>query len=145
MRKPLKIDKAGLEKFISKRRVAFVTSVDSEGFPNIKAMLLPKKRDGLEVFYFSTNTSSMRVGQYRQNPKASIYFYRKGLIRYEGIMLKGTMEVLEDENIKRELWGIGDKMFYPGGMTDPDYCVLRFTAREGRYYRDLRTKNFDIG
>ncbi len=144
MKKQLKININKLEKFISKRKVAFLTSVDGEGFPNIKAMLPPRKRIGIKVFYFSTNTSSMRVRQYRENPKARIYFYRKGLIRYEGIMLKGVMEVLEDNDIKKELWQTGDKMFYPKGATDSDYCILKFTAQNGRYYRDLRTESFSV-
>ena len=41
---------------------------------NIKAMLKPGKRNGLKEFYFSTNTSSMRIKQFRNNPNASIYF-----------------------------------------------------------------------
>ena len=83
-----------IENFISKQKVSFVCSVDHDGFPNVKAMLKPRKRNGLKEFWFSTNTSSMRVRQYLENPRASIYFCRKGLIRYEGVMLKGTMEVL---------------------------------------------------
>jgi general stress protein 26 len=130
--------------FIKKQKVAFIASIDKNGFPNQKAMLKPRKIDGMKNFYFSTNTSSMRVAQYRDNPKASIYFYHKGLIKYEGVMLIGTMEVLEDATIKQELWQIGDKMFYPKGVTDPDYCVLKFTAKEGRYYCDLKTESFSI-
>jgi general stress protein 26 len=107
-------------------------------------MLKPRKIDGMKNFYFSTNTSSMRVAQYRDNPKASIYFYHKGLVKYEGVMLIGTMEVLEDAILKQELWQIGDKMFYPKGVTDPDYCVLKFTAQEGRYYCDLKTDSFSL-
>lgn len=26
----------------------------------------------------------------------------------------------------------------------PDYCVLRFTAQSGRYYRDLKTESFEV-
>ena len=46
-------------KFIKKQKVAFICSVDEAGFPNIKAMLKPRKTFGLREFYFSTNTSSM--------------------------------------------------------------------------------------
>ncbi|MHB8065380.1 MAG: pyridoxamine 5'-phosphate oxidase family protein [Ruminiclostridium sp.] len=133
-----------IKKFIKKQKVVFIASVDENGFPNQKAMLKPRKIEGIKVFYFSTNTSSMRVAQYRTNPKASIYFYYKGLIKYEGAMLTGTMEVLEDTAIKQELWRAGDKMFYSKGVTDPDYCVLKFTAQQGRYYCDLKTENFFI-
>ena len=138
------MDLKKLEKFVSRRKVAFVCSVDGENFPNVKAMLKPRMRVGLKEFYFSTNTSSMRVRQYQNNPKASIYFYRKGLIRYTGVMLKGRMEVLTDQATKDMIWRRGDTMFYKGGVTDPDYCVLRFTAESGRYYCDLRTEDFII-
>ncbi|MDE7331346.1 MAG: pyridoxamine 5'-phosphate oxidase family protein [Lachnospiraceae bacterium] len=129
--------------FIKKQRVSFVASVDEEGFPNIKAMFVPRKIEG-NCFYFSTNTSAMRSQQFIKNPKASIYFYSKGLFRYEGIMLIGTMEVLQDDETKQEIWSAGDTMFYKQGVTDPDYCVLKFTAIKGRYYCDLKTESFDI-
>lgn len=138
------MDISRIEGFIKKQKVAFICSVDEKGFPNVKAMLRPRKMDGLRQFYFSTNTSSLRVKQYRNNPNASIYFYRKGLIRYEGVMLKGSMEVLTDRETKEMIWRRGDTLFYKGGVADPDYCVLRFTAQSGRYYCDLRTEDFAI-
>ena len=138
------MDLKELERFVGKQDVSFVCSVDDNGFPNVKAMLKPRKRNGLKEFWFSTNTSSMRVRQYQDNPKASIYFYHKGLIRYEGVMLKGTMEVLTDQATKDMIWRKGDSVFYKKGVTDPDYCVLKFTAESGRYYKDLKTESFTV-
>ena len=137
-------DLAKIEKFIDRRSVSLICSIDGENYPNVKAMLKPRKRIGLKEFYFSTNTSSMRVSQYRDNPNASIYFFRKGLIRYAGVMLKGKMEVLTDPEAKAMIWRRGDTVFYKNGVSDPDYCVLHFTATGGRYYRDLKTESFDI-
>jgi len=133
-----------IEKFINKQTVSFICSVDEEGYPNVKAMLKPRIRNGIKEFYFSTNTSSMRVRQYQENPNASIYFYHKGLVKYVGVMLKGKMEVLTDQEIKNKLWRKGDTMFYKNGVTDSDYCVLKFTAISGRYYCDLKTESFEI-
>ncbi len=133
-----------IEKFIDKQKVSFICSIDNDNYPNVKAMLKPRKRTGLKIFYFSTNTSSMRVKQYHDNPHASIYFYHKGLIKYEGVMLKGEMKVLTDQEIKNLIWRKGDTMFYKNGVTDPDYCVLKFTAISGRYYCDLKTFDFVI-
>lgn len=127
--------------FIEKQKVAFVASVDEDGFPNMKAMFVPRKIDG-NCFYFTTNTSSLRAQQYMKNPKASIYFYNKGRFRYEGLMLTGTMEVLQDEASKKEIWRTGDTMYYRQGVADPDYCVLKFTAIGGRHYCDLKSKSF---
>jgi len=108
----------------------------------MKAMLSPRKRNGIREFWFSTNTSSIRVAQYRENPKASVYFYDKRFFR--GVQLLGTMEVLEDAVIKEELWEVGDTMYYPQGVTDPDYCVLKFTAKSGRYYNKFNSEDFEI-
>ncbi len=138
------MDLKKIENFIAKQKVSFICSVDNENYPNVKAMLKPRKRNGLKEFYFSTNTSSIRVKHYRDNPNASIYFYHKGLIRYVGVMLKGKMEVLTDQETKNMIWEKGDTIFYKDGVTDPDYCVLKFTATSGRYYCDLKTENFDI-
>ena len=130
-------------KFIEKQKTAFIGSVDEAGFPNMKAMFAPRKIEG-NCFYFSTNTSSMRSQQFMKNPKASIYFYRRGRFKYEGIMLTGTMEVLQDNDIKQEIWQIGDTMFYKQGVTDPDFCVLKFTAVKGRHYCDLKSESFNF-
>lgn len=138
------MDLKKIEKFIDKQKVSFISSIDNENYPNMKAMLRPRKRNGLKEFYFSTNISSMRAKQYQDNPNASIYFYHKGLIKYVGVMLKGKMEVLTDQETKNMIWEKGDTMFYKKGKTDPDYCVLKFTATSGRYYCDLKTENFDI-
>lgn len=127
---------------IDKQGTAFVSSVDEEGFPNTKAMYSPRKREGIRVFYFSTNTSSLRVSQFLENPRACIYFCDKRF--YRGVMLKGTMEILEDSDSKEMLWLPGDTTYYPQGVTDPDYCVLKFTADKGRYYCNFKSENFII-
>ncbi|MDO9490847.1 pyridoxamine 5'-phosphate oxidase family protein [Acetobacterium sp.] len=127
---------------IDQQSAAFISSVDDKGFPNTKAMLPPRKREGIRTFYFTTNTSSMRVAQYRSNPKACIYFCDK--LFFRGIMLKGTMAILEDVKSKEMIWLEGDTMYYPGGVTDPDYCVLKFTAETGRFYSDFNSEEFNI-
>ena len=135
--------KTTIGNLIDKQGISFISSTDDEGFPNTKAMLPPRKRDGISVFYFTTNTSSMRVAQYRKNPKACIYFCDRRFFR--GVMLKGTVEVLEDAASKEMIWLDGDTLYYPKGVTDPDYCVLKFTARSGRYYANFHSENFEIG
>ncbi len=129
--------------FIKEQKTAMISSVDEDGFPNTKAMLAPRKIDGND-FYFTTNTSSMRVAQYNGNEKACIYFYKRGRFGYTGVMLVGVMRVLTDQDSKNEIWRMGDTVFYKKGKTDPDYCVLRFTAQKCRVYKDLKTSWIDI-
>lgn len=119
-----------------------IASVDENGFPNLKAMLKPRENDGLKVFYFSTNTSSLRVKQYLENPKASIYFYDNRFFR--GIMIRGIMEVLEDQVTKDRIWRDGDSIYYSNGVTDRDYCVLKFTSKNCRIYENFKSFDFEI-
>ena len=133
--------KKQLYEFISKQKVSFISSIDEDGFPNTKAMFAPRKINGNQ-FYFSTNTSSLRSQQYINNPNACLYFYSKTRYRFEGLMLTGTMEVMQDEQTKEEIWLDGDTMYYKKGVTDPDYCVLRFTATKGRHYCNFKTDGF---
>ena len=44
-----------IERFIDKQNVSFIASIDNNDYPNIKAMLKPRKRVGLKEFYFSIN------------------------------------------------------------------------------------------
>lgn len=131
-----------ISNLIDKVSVSIISSIDSEGFPNTKAMLPPRKREGIKYIYFSTNTSSIRVKQYLDNPKACVYFYDKRFFR--GVMFRGTMEVLKDSKSKEMIWRDGDEIYYPKGVADEDYCVLKFTAQSGRYYSNFKSEDFII-
>jgi general stress protein 26 len=127
---------------IDKQGISFISSVDENGFPNTKAMLPPVKRDGIKTFYWHTNSPSMRIKHYRSNPKACIYFYDKRF--YRGVMLKGTMEVLDNKKIKKELWKDDFSVYYKGGVNGGDYIILKFIAETGRYYSNFNSEDFKI-
>jgi general stress protein 26 len=127
---------------IDKQSVSFISSVDENGYPNTKAMLAPVKREGIKTFYWHTNSPSMRIKQYRNNPKACIYFCDKRFFR--GVMLKGTMEVVDEEAVRHEIWQDGFSMYYQGGVDGGDYILLKFTAETGRYYASFRSEDFEI-
>lgn len=54
------------------------------------------------------------------------------------------MEVLTDAESKEMIWRDGDTEYYPEGVTDPDYCVLRFTAISGRFYSNYHSEEFTV-
>lgn len=138
MRDPI----ATIGNLVNKQSTCFIGSVDAAGFPNIKAMLKPCERDGIKTFWFHTNTSSQRTRQYKDNTKACLYFCDKRFFR--GVMLLGTMEVLEDRAEKDRLWQDDYVKYYSGGPADPDYCIFRFTAFAGRYYSNFSSEDFEI-
>lgn len=127
---------------IDKTNLTIVSYTDDDGFPISKAMLAPREREGIKTFWFSTNTSSNKVKYLINNSKASIYFVDKRFFR--GVSILGTIEVLETPEAKERIWRDGDNMYYPEGVTDPDYCVLKFTAIKGRYYNNFKSEDFNI-
>ena len=131
-----------IENLIDKQSVSFISSVDESGYPNTKAMLPPVKREGIKTFYWHTNSPSMRIKQYRNNAKACVYFCDKDF--FCGLMLKGTMEVVDDINIKKEIWKDEFSMYYQGGADGGDFIILKFTAENGRYYSDFHSEEFDV-
>lgn len=127
---------------IDKSTLTFISYIDEEGYPITKAMLKPREREGIKTFWFSTNTSSNKVKFFRDNPKASIYFVDKRFFR--GVSLVGTIEVLETSEAKERIWREGDTMYYKEGVTDLDYCVMKFTVLRGRYYSNLKSEDFVV-
>lgn len=115
-------------------KIACVASVDADGYPQVKAMLV-LEHESLRTQYFSTNTSSKRVGQFLHNPKASVYYCDAD--QFRGALFTGVMEVLTDHASKAALWREGFEMYYPRGVDDEDYCVYRFTAEKVNYYYGL--------
>ena len=59
-------------------------------------------------------------------------------------MLRGRMEVRFDAASREALWQEGDEMYYPQGIADPDYCVLRFVAENARYYADFQSVDIEL-
>lgn len=44
---------------IDKQTVSFIASIDEDGFPNMKAMLQPRKREGIKIIYFTLNSATL--------------------------------------------------------------------------------------
>ena len=119
--------------------VAYIGSVNGEGYPQIKGMLV-LEHDSMQVQYFSTNLSSKRAQQYLKNPKASVYYCDEA--QHKGALYTGEIEVCTDHDTKAFLWRDGFEKYYPKGVDDEDYCVLRFTADTVNYYHGLRNTTF---
>ena len=94
--------------------------VDEEGYPAMTTISI-SKADGIKWITFCTSLKANSVLRARRSCKAGVCVNSEGY----HIALNGTIEVLTDEQTKREMW-------YPGleqnftGPDDPDYCVLRF-------------------
>lgn len=130
--------KEGIYEFISRQKTSLISSVGEDGYPATRALIKPVLIDGNDI-YFATYTSSRKVAHYRQNPKACVYFFEKGQ-RFSGVEIKGNMVVLTDQPTKDRFWVPFFTRFYKRGVTDPDYCILKFTGFEAQWFTNQRTE-----
>jgi len=122
-----------------------LSCVGADGYPLTKAVVPAKHRESLSELYFCTNTSSKFAAAISSNPKASVYFYSRKLIAWEGCFLKGNMEIVTDMAMKAKFWDDRYKSAYEQqSHTDPDFCVLKFTPMSGRYYANLTIADFEL-
>ena len=124
---------------VSRSEIALVGSNGQDGYPHIKAML-KMEAEALNRIWFSTNTSSRRVAHFRNDARASVYFV--DFSDWMGLLLLGRMEILDDLESRQRLWRDGCERYYPRGVTDPDYSVLRFTTMSANYYHNLANVTF---
>ena len=125
--------KQNIKQLVNNSRDAIVSSIDSNSFPNMKAMFIAK-HEGIHTFWFSTNVSSNRFSQWTKCPNAGLYFYDSKKIH--GLMLLGHMDIFTDDKTKADFWHEGDEQYYSLGPTDPDYCIISFTATAGEYWEN---------
>jgi len=88
----------GALRLYNRARIVFVGFNDSDGYPNIKAVLAADKKPGIKEIVIKTNTSSWHVAQFREDPRGCLYFF--SLVGFKGTMLKGTYAVVEDAKIR---------------------------------------------
>ncbi|TET98092.1 MAG: general stress protein 26, partial [Candidatus Stahlbacteria bacterium] len=126
---------------VNRSTIAMLGTNGDEGYPNIRAMI-KMENEGLKTIWFSTNTSSRKIPQLKKNPKACVYFV--DFDKWIGLMLVGTTEIRKDQQSRERLWREGYEKYYPKGVNDPDYSVLRFTTQWGRYYHSLNHITFEL-
>jgi len=146
--------KSGL-KLMEESKAAILTTIDPEGFPITRAMFNLRNKEQFPEFseffenqqnqftlYISTNTSSSKVAHLSKNPKMSVYFCDAE--DFKGIMLGGSVEIVEDIEIKKKIWLDWWTRYYPEGVEDPDYTLLRLEPKNARYYYKLNQVNFEL-
>ena len=124
---------------VNQCKIGMFGNKDEQGNPQIKAML-KTKNEGLNIFWFCSNTSSKRAAQIQKDENACIYFYEG----FNGVMFSGTAEVSWDDDVRKSFWEDGMERHYPLGPLDPDFALIKFTAKSGNLYRGLPTEDFEI-
>lgn len=115
---------------VATAQVITVASVDENGYPRPVPMVKLKDENG--AIYVSTGTSSAKTAHFKANPKAGVSIMKGE----SSIVYTGEMEIVTDDTVKRSLWSDWMLSHFPGGVEDPEYCVLKFTPQSATYWID---------
>lgn len=85
-------------KMLNRCMITILTTIDENNVPSTRA-LLKVKNEGVNKVWFTTNTSSRKVKEIRNNSYASIYAYTH--IPFRGVTLQGNIHIVEDMEIKK--------------------------------------------
>jgi len=116
------IEKAN--EFIKTREDASFGVIDENGCPSVSAVWLTNQDDISEI-YFSTPAGSNKHKRLQKSNKASICCYSG----FNNLTLVGEAEILTDQETKSKHWKDQYIYIYPGGETDPTYCIIKFTTK----------------
>lgn len=145
--------KKGIE-LIKKADAAYLTTIDSNGFPSTRAMFnlknsmqFPKLVDFMAKYndftlFLTTNTSSTKIKQIMNNPKVSVYYCDTEI--YHGLMCQGEIEIVKDKSIKDAIWFDEWNMYYPDGKDSEDYAILRLEPIYIKQYSNLQQSDMKL-
>lgn len=117
-------------KIVADAQIITLASIDENGYPRPVAMV--KLKADKDVIFVSTGTSSAKTAHFKACPKAGMSIVEGG----NSIVYTGDIEIVTDEAVKRSLWGDWMTDHFPGGMEDPEYCILKFTPKSYTYWID---------
>lgn len=114
-------------------RCGYVTlsTIDEQGFPRPVAIDVIQ-HDGIRVIWMTTYRNSAKAMHIFSNPKAGISFVREA----DSISLTGTAEVITEKDMLRLYWKDFFIHYYPDGVDDENYCLIRFSAKTAKLWID---------
>ena len=104
--------------------------IDLEGYPTGSA-ITPAQAEGIEKISMCTGLSSNKAERIKKCNRAGVNF---SSLEYN-ITLTGTIEIITDPEVKKEMWYEG-LINHFSGPEDPDYCVLEFKTDKYNLFVD---------
>lgn len=97
--------------------------IDEHGYPTVST-ISASKSNGINWITFCTGLGNNKTERIGRCNRAGVCFNSAD---YD-ISLVGTIEIVTDPDIKKEMWYGGLNNHF-NGPEDPNYCVLRFTTK----------------
>lgn len=115
---------------VEKAGVCMLTTQFADG---LRARPLEARPDRTAGFiYFVTDRRSAKDEEIEARPDVGLVFIDSGDKAY--LSITGRASVLRDADKTEAVWRKTDEMWWPGGPTDPNVCLLRFEPFVGELW-----------
>ena len=106
-----------------------IASIDANGYPRPVQMSKIHAKSFNEV-WMVTSVGSMKVNDFKANNKAGLCYDYYG----DGVALRGTVEIITDDTIRKDIWQDWFIHHFPDGPSDPNYVLLHFIGTEATFW-----------
>ena len=118
---------------------AYLGVIDEDGCPHVSTVSTIKPED-IFTAYFATGMGANKAKRLLRDKRASICYRADN----NNITLVGETEILTDQDTKSRCWLDWFINHFPGGETDPNYCIIKFTAKRASLWVDNESVEFFI-
>lgn len=115
---------------ISRNRYAKLITFGQDGAPRARIMTnLPLGKD--MAIWFATGLSTSKIQDIKKNPNVSVFIDDPNDQTNASII--GKAEIVTDDRLRKKFWREPFGFFFPGGPSDPDYCLIKITPKKVEY------------
>ena len=118
---------------------AYLGVLEENGGPHVSAVSNINP-EGIFGAYFAIGANGNKYRRLKKDNRASVCYRAPAT----NITLDGTIEIITDQEIKNRLWQGGFINHFPGGETDPNYCIIKFTTKRVSLWVDNESAEFAI-
>lgn len=120
-----------VKELLERCETVVITSVNEEGYPRPVPMSKAQS-EGASTVWLATGRTSLKTKDFAANPKAGLCFQEGG----NSVALTGEVEIIADEETKKEKWQEWFIAHFPKGPTDPEYVLLKFQGKHATIFID---------
>ena len=116
--------------------------IDENGCPSASAVSLINP-ENISELYFTTTMDSNKAKRLQKNNKVGI----NCCTNMNTITLVGEAEIFSDQETKSKYWQNWVELgadVYPDGVSDPNYCFIRFTTKRVSLWIDEEGAEFRL-
>ena len=116
-----------------------IASIDADGYPRPVPVSIMKSV-GCNEIWMSTGADSVKTIEFQANPKAGLCYSSNG----DSVALRGMVEIVTDDELRKELWKDWMIYHFTVGPTDPNYVLLRFIGKDATIWIENKFARIDL-